>query len=334
MNRKEIGLITATAAAVVVFCLALLPFLLVAVYPDGDEKGPEQVEKAPPATAGMTVTVYRHVSGQTETVDFEDYVKGVVAGEMPATFEPEALKAQAVAARTYAMSKIVRSGDGGNPAQHPSAPLCDDTHCQVYRTPEELLQLKGKEWMEEGWKKVSEAVEATAGQVMYYQGQLVEQPLFHSASGGKTENSEDVFVSAVPYLRSVDSPYEEEAPHQGDQVSLSVAEFTKKLKAAYPGKTIGTIDGNTVKILSHSEGGRVEELQAGNLKLEGRKLRDILGLRSANFTVRVENGTVTFTTTGYGHGVGMSQYGANGMAKAGYGYVDILQHYYSGVEVK
>ncbi len=317
--------------AMVVFCLVLLPFALVSFFPNADQAVPHPVKKGS-AAIPETIQVYRHATGKTETIPFEDYVKGVVAGEMPASFEMEALKAQAVAARTYSLSKLIRSGGAGNP-DHPSAPVCDDTHCQVYRSPSELKEIKSAEWMDAGWLKIIEAVESTKGQLMYYQGALVEQPLFHSSSGGKTENSEDVFVSALPYLRSVDSPYEANAPHQNEQVEVSLSEFKQKVKQANPGKTLGAVNSETVRVLERSAGGRVAAAQVGNLTLKGREIRDLFGLRSANFTVSVKGSTVLFTTEGYGHGVGMSQYGANGMAQAGYTYIDILTHYYTGVEV-
>lgn len=321
----------AIVCSMVVFCLVLLPFTLVSIFPE------EEQQVKPPVKTGTVpipeyINVYRHASGKTESIAFEDYVKGVVAGEMPASFEMEALKAQAVAARTYSLSKIIRSGVGGNP-DHPSAPVCDDTHCQVYRSPEELAEIKSAEWMATGWPKIQQAVDSTKGQLMYYQGALVEQPLFHSSSGGKTENSEDVFVSALPYLRSVDSPYETAAPHQHEQIEVSLSEFKQKIKQSNPNKNPGTVNRSTVKIIDRSEGGRVIAMQVGNLTLKGREVRDIFGLRSANFTVSVQGDNVLFTTEGYGHGVGMSQWGANGMAQAGYKYVDILTHYYTGVEV-
>ncbi len=322
----------AIVSLMVIFCLVLLPLLLVSVFPKAEQPPlPQKHEGA--LTTPEYIKVYRHVSGKTETIPFEDYVKGVVAGEMPATFEPEALKAQAVAPRTYSLSKVIRSGDDGNPAAHPSAPVCDDTHCQVYRSPEELKEIKSAEWMNTGWPKIQEAVDSTKAQLMYYQGALVEQPLFHSASGGKTENSEDVFVSAVPYLRSVDSPYEAAAPHQNEQVEVALSEFKQKIKQAYPKNNLGTVNTDTVKVLERSQGGRVATMQVGNLTLKGREIREIFGLRSADFTVSVQKNTVLFITEGYGHGVGMSQYGANGMAQAGYNYLDILKHYYTGVEV-
>lgn len=317
--------------SMVVFSLVLLPLALVSFFHDADETVPPPVKKGS-VEIPATIQVYRHATGTTETIPFEDYVKGVVSGEMPASFEMEALKAQAVAARTYSLSKLVRSGGAGNP-DHPSAPVCDDTHCQVYRSPDELKQIKSAEWMDTGWPKIVAAVESTKGQLMYYQGALVEQPLFHSSSGGKTENSEDVFVSALPYLRSVDSPYEASAPHQSEQVEIPLSEFKQKIKQANPGKGLGTVNSETVKVVERSAGGRVAAIQVGNLTMKGREIREIFGLRSANFAVSVKGDTVLFTTEGYGHGVGMSQYGANGMAQAGYDYIDILTHYYTGVEV-
>lgn len=319
------------ASAMVVFCLILLPFTLVSFFHEDHTAPPAPVKKSS-IQVPEYINVYRHDSGKTESIRFENYVMGVVAGEMPASFEMEALKAQAVAARTYSLSKIIRSGSGGNP-DHPSAPVCDDTHCQVYRSPEELKQIKSEEWMNTGWPKIQEAVNSTKGQLMYYQGTLAEQPLFHSSSGGKTENSEDVFVSAIPYLRSVDSPYESAAPHQNEQAEIAVSEFKEKIRQSYPNANLGSVNNDSVQVLARSTGGRVATIKVGNLTLKGREIRDIFGLRSADFTVSVKGNSVIFTTIGYGHGVGMSQYGANGMAQAGYNYVDILEHYYTGVEV-
>lgn len=321
----------AIICTMVFFCLILLPFALVNFFDK------EEAPSSPPLKKGTIqipayINVYRHVSRKTEAIAFEDYVKGVVAGEMPSSFEMEALKAQAVAARTYSLSKIIRSGTGGNP-DHPSAPICDDTHCQVYRSPADLKEIKSAEWMDTGWPKIQEAVDSTVGQLMYYQGALVEQPLFHSSSGGKTENSEDVFVSALPYLRSVDSSYEAAAPHQNEQVEIPLSEFKQKIKQAYPKNDLGSVNSDTIKVIERSDGGRVVSMSVGNLTLKGREIRERFGLRSANFNVSVQGNSVLFTTDGYGHGVGMSQWGANGMAQAGYNYIDILTHYYTGIEV-
>ncbi|WP_037373105.1 stage II sporulation protein D [Anaerovorax odorimutans] len=335
MHNKYKKFILKAIAAItlmVIFLLVVIPVGIISIYPKqmiGKED--TKINKVPEA---KYIKVYRHLSGETEKIEFEEYVKGVVAGEMPSTFEMEALKAQAVAARTYALSKIMRSGDSGNPAQHPSAPICDDTHCQVYRDLKELKKLKSEEWMKTGWPRIEKAVESTRGEVMYYQGNLVEQPLFHSSSGGRTENSEDVFVSAVPYLRSVDSPYESEASHKSDVTSFTLSDFKNKIQKAYSDKSFGTVNKNTIAIISRSEGGRVTDIQIGNVTLTGRNIRDTLGLTSANFNISYDSNNIVFTTTGYGHGVGMSQWGANGMAKSGYDYKEILTHYYSGVDIK
>lgn len=320
----------AIVSTMVVFCLVLLPMALVSFFQEEDTTAPPMKKGSVEVPA--YINVYRHESGKTEAVPFEDYVKGVVAGEMPSSFEMEALKAQAVAARTYSVSKLIRSGTGGNP-DHPSAPVCDDTHCQVYRSPEDLKKIKSAEWMNTGWPRIQEAVDSTSGQLMYYQESLVEQPLFHSSSGGKTENSEDVFVSALPYLRSVDSAYESAAPHHNEQVEIPLSEFKQKIKQAYPKNDPGSLNSDTVKVLERSDGGRVASIQVGNLTLKGREIRELFGLRSANFTISVGDSTVLITTDGYGHGVGMSQWGANGMAQAGYDYINILKHYYTGIEV-
>ncbi|GAB1476302.1 stage II sporulation protein D [Bacillota bacterium] len=306
------------------FVLLAIPVILLRACENGESISLQ-------SSNGTTVSVYRQDAGVVTELDLETYVAGVVAGEMPSSFEPEALKAQAVAARTYGISKVSRGSVKGNPPDHLNAPLCDTTHCQVYRSEEELLALKGGGWMEEGWLRIQQAVKATEGEIMYYEGTIVEQPLFHSSSGGKTENSEDVFVSALPYLRSVESPYEGEAPYLNESISISMAAFKKKIGEKYGGKNIQS--GN-IRILSRSEGGCVKEIQTGDIVLSGRDIRELFGLRSADFSLSFDgNESIVFTTHGYGHGVGMSQWGANGMAKAGYDYKEILKHYYVGVTI-
>lgn len=321
-GSKDLIILSTIVIGMVVFSLVALPLFSIKILSS------DRLWRTPSWQSDITVTVFLKEKGKTVDLNLETYVAGVVAGEMPASFEIEALKAQAVAARTYALSKVNR----GNPTDHPEAPLCDGTHCQVYRSEEDLLRLKGESWIKKDWPKIRSAVNATLGQVMYYDGTLVEQPLFHSSSGGKTENSEDVFVSALPYLRSVDSLYEGEAPHQSEKISISLKTFTEKVETAY-GAT--GIKPDTIKILNRTEGGRVNQIQAGNQILTGRNIRDLIGLRSANFTFAFDgNNNIVFTTHGYGHGVGMSQWGANGMAQAGHSYTEILKHYYSGITIE
>lgn len=280
-----------------------------------------------------TVNVWRCNQGKSVKVNFEDYVARVVASEMPATFETEALKAQSVAARTFAMAKI-----------ETKSPICDSTHCQVYKTEKELFACHPKGWEDDGWKKVKKACNATAGELLYYDGELVLQPLFFSSSGGQTENSEDVFVSAVPYLISVSSPYEEKATHKDEEKNFTIKEFASMLRKAFPEKDFGTISADGIKILSRTAGGRVEKMKVGNAELKGTEVRSALGLSSALFTISFKEGSgwrgnsaantqIVFISNGSGHGVGMSQYGADGMAREGADYKEILKHYYSGTEI-
>lgn len=290
-----------------------------------------------------TIEVWRCDEEKSVKVNFEDYVTSVVASEMPSTFELEALKAQSVAARTFAMAKIEGYKEN-KPSEHPKSPICDSTHCQVYKTEEELIDCHPAGWEDDGWKKIQKACKATEGQLLYYDGELVMQPLFFSSSGGQTENSEDVFVSAVPYLISVSSPYEENATHKDEEKSFTVKEFASKVKKAFPEKDFGTINSGSIKILSRTAGGRVEKMKVGDATLKGTEVRSALGLSSALFTISFREGTgwngssdsntiIVFISNGSGHGVGMSQYGADGMAREGAGYKEILKHYYSGTEV-
>ena len=307
----KLGVIT---YVVTLFLLVILPGILVGIWTLGEKpSGSIEADK-------VSVMVWRTVSKTVDTIPLEEYVSGVVASEMPSNFDFEALKAQAVAARTYGLAKMEKS-KSGNPQAHPKAPLCDGTHCQAYRS-------------DKISDKVREAVLETKGQVMYYQGEMIDQPLFHSASGERTENSEDVFSAAVPYLRSVESGKYENGAYAAETYAIGLDALVKKVKTV-----AGGASAEPVAVVSRSEGGRVEQFQVGGATVTGRQIRELLGLRSANFTVQMITDSsggrqVLFTTSGNGHGVGMSQYGADGMGKAGFDYKEILQHYYSGVEVR
>ena len=315
--------------------LILIPMIITHIMPDNMRNDDNDKNSYPYDKIDLpkTISVYRTESGSVDKLPFEEYVKGVVSCEMPSTFHSEALKAQAVAARTYSAAKVINSETSGNPSAHPSAPLCDSTHCQVFKTEKELKNIKGSKWMKDGYEKICAAVDDTRGQLLYYKGELVQQALFHSSSGGATENCEDVFTAAVPYLVSVESPYEDEATHQDEETDFAINEFSSKIKSAYPDTYFGNISSDNIKIISRSSGNRVDKIQVGSGTLTGRQVREALGLSSANFTIDINGDTITFTSNGSGHGVGMSQYGADGMAKEGYDYKKILSHYYSGTTV-
>lgn len=280
------------------------------------------------------IKVYNTGTKLVDSLALDDYVKGVVAAEMPAAFHIEALKAQAVAARTYAISRSIKY-ENGHP-DHPAAPLCSGVHCQAYLSLGDLKKIHGESWMENYWGKIEEAVESTSNLVIYYEGQVVETP-YHSTSGGMTEDAVNVFAVDTPYLKAVASPYEEDAPRYRNIVNLTVDEFIGKLKEKYPSIKI-TKDNfyERIKLIEKTESGRVKKLALGDEIINGRDIRDLYGLNSTNFTIVFDKslGLIEIETYGYGHGVGMSQWGANGMAKQGKSYEEILKHYYTGIELK
>ena len=263
-----------------------------------------------------------------ETMDLGQYLAGVVRAEMPASFEVEALKAQAVAARTYTLYKIKQ---GGNHAD--TADLCTDPNCcQAY-----LEQAQAREnWgaQADGYEqKIQEAVAATDGQVVLYGGEPI-LAVFHSSSAGMTRAAGEVWVNDLPYLQAVDSPENGAAiPNYYSRVEILQSVFRTKAQSLWPE---ANLSGGAEQWLSRAvrdEGGHVETLCVGGVQVKGTELRSALGLRSACFTWEVQGEKLVFFVTGYGHGVGLSQYGAKAMAESGATWQEILTHYYTGVTV-
>jgi len=257
----------------------------------------------------LSISLYDMASGKTEEMPLEEYLIGVVGAEMPASFPLEALKAQAVAARTYAVRHMTAFGGSGCSG----ADICTDSGCcQSYRSPEQLKKKFGgdaRQYMD----KLRQAVYETEGEYAAYKGEPIEA-LYHSSAGGRTEDAQNVFSAALPYLVGVDSPGEETA-----------GKYAAKLKKNRLGEQ--------VKVVSRYDSGRVKELKLNKVTVSGRELRRLFDLNSANFTLSIGE-KVTIRTKGYGHGVGMSQYGARAMALEGAGYEEILKHYYTGVEIE
>ena len=275
------------------------------------------------------IKVYITKEDRIEEVSIEDYVKSVVSGEMPASFSDEALKAQSVAARTYIMSKRSRPCDIAK-----GADVCDTTHCQVYISKDIRLE-KWEENATENWDKISKAVDATKGKVLTYDNQLVLYPQFFSTSSGMTENAVDVFSNDVPYLVSTESSGEEIAPKYEAETSFNINDFVNKVNEQYPSTelTAESLQGN-IEIVSRSDAGGVKEIRLGKAKIRGLDFRLAFGLNSTNFEYTISGEQIIFKCKGYGHGVGMSQWGANVMAKNGSNYEEILKHYYKGIELK
>ncbi|WP_099354562.1 stage II sporulation protein D [Fredinandcohnia onubensis] len=313
----------------VLFVLILLiPSMLVIPFSDkgaGKLAEERQSNPEPPQIAsGPTVEVAVHrVSAQKiENVPLEEYVVGVLAMEMPADFELEALKAQALAARTYVVRQMLSEQKLKVPN---GADVSDTVSHQVYKNNEELkAQWKG----DYDWKieKIRQAVKETQGQIITFNGEPIDA-VFYSTSNGYTEDSENVWKNAVPYLKSVESPWDVNTEKFHSQVNMPVSEFENKL-----GIKLG--NGNDVgKITSRTKSNRVASVEVGGKTFTGVQVRDALGLRSSDFSWERKGSHIVIQTKGYGHGVGMSQYGADGMAKEGKSYKDIVSHYYQGVEI-
>ena len=288
-------------------------------------KQPDTAEHDEPG-AGRTVQVYVKETGKTVSMPVETYLERVVAAEMPASFHVEALKAQAVAARTYTYKRMA---DGGctNGAQ-----LCtDSTCCQAYDSDEDCRKKWGSAY-ESNMKKIHTAVIETHGEVMEYNGALIEA-LYHAASGGQTEDSENVFAAARPYLRGVESENEVGSSHLRDEERMTRKEFAAAVNKQWSkaGLKASSLE-KQVEIEERFKSGRVETIRLGKVEATGRELRGALELRSAWFTIEFTGDEVIINTRGYGHGVGMSQSGANGMAQEGKDYREILMHYYTGIQ--
>ncbi|QCJ44818.1 stage II sporulation protein D [Bacillus sp. S3] len=270
----------------------------------------------------VDVAVFRSSKKVIEKVPFEDYLVGVVAAEMPAEFKEEALKAQALAARTYIVNKLISKDTMGVPK---GAQVTDTQIHQVYKNDEEMRRDWGKDY---SWKKgkIIEAVRATSGQILTYDGKPIDA-LFFSTGNGYTENSEDYWSGNIPYLRSVSSPWDKKSPKFSSQKVLTVKEFEAKLGVKIgAGSTIG-------KIVERTTGKRVGKVDFNGKVLSGPDIRTKLDLRSSDFAWERKGDSIVVTTKGFGHGVGMSQYGANGMAEEGSDYQEIVKHYYQGVEI-
>lgn len=325
--------------AFLLFITVIIPSILVQVYTSKDIDQPKLKQEQAKTISDIKfktnekIKIYNSKTKKPQEIGFEEYILGVVSSEMPAAFHEEALKAQSVAARTYALSRIAKFKNGH--PDHKDAPLCTDIHCQAWMSKDELLTVHGEKWFSDYWEKLSNIVKGTEGEVLTYEGELVSEPLFHSTSGGKTEDSETVFASAYPYLKSVDSPYEEESPRYQNSIKMTLNEFINKLKSKYPKADLTKANiKDKVKIAESSNTGRIKSVSIDGEILSGSSFRQMFGLNSTNFKINLADEDIEIETLGYGHGVGMSQWGANGMAKEGKNYKEILMHYYTGTQVK
>ena len=290
-------------------------------------------EPAAPETAAVhhdrDVTLTIQDGDTTEQMTLERYLTGVVRGEMPASFEMEALRAQAAAERSYVYYQLA----AGRKDAHPDADFCTDhTCCSAYLSETAAREKWGGDFAP--WNtRVEQAVSDTDGQVVLYNGRPI-LAVFHSSSAGRTAAAGDVWSGDLPYLVSVDSPEgEETVPNYYSTVTFTAAEAKEKLLAAHPELKLSGTPDRWFGAAAENGSGRVETVSVGGTDIEGTELRRIFGLRSACFTVAADSESVTFRVTGYGHGVGMSQYGANQLAREGKTWQEILELYYTGATV-
>jgi len=289
---------------------------------------PEAASPTPAPTASPATPVYIRVKSGEDVVemDMQSYLVGVVAAEMPAGFEGEALKAQAVAARTYTLYCAKHS-------KHAEADICTDhSCCQEYFSDERLRERWGSDY-ERNFAAVRSAVEATDGEYIVYEGEAIFAA-FHSSSAGMTEDCSRVW-SALPYLVSVESPEgSADVPGFVSRVSCAALDFRDTVLSAHPDADFSTPREQWVGEMSLDDSGRVSSAVLGGVSVSGLEVRRLFSLRSTAFTLEYADGSFVFTVTGYGHGVGMSQYGANVLAAGGCSYAEILAHYYPGTEIK
>ena len=281
-------------------------------------------EKAP-----ALMTLSRTATGALEPMALEDYVCGVVAGEMPVEFDAEALKAQAVIARTFALTRILNATDGTH------GDLCDDyRHCQAYYDEAQLKERWGEDY-EANHKIIAGAVTATAGEILTYEGQ-VARTYYHSTCGGRTASAGEVWGEEIPYLQSVECRWDTDAPRYEATVEVALADLPYLLGDGVS-PCIAVPQGETASVVptvaAAAPSGRIATVEYGGLNIKGTDFRSALGLNSACFDFAVNGNQLQIHTLGYGHGVGLCQHGANGMAREGANYKKILSYYYPGTKI-
>ncbi len=316
------------AALILLAMLFGLPWLRDQQEPVGEqEDSPPAAEQTQRLDEQVMLTVWDGEAVQEMTV--AEYLPGVVRGEMPATFEGEALKAQAVAERTYIYYKVTTGSKPG----HPDAAVCMSPACCSAYTDAQSAAIRWGDKAEAYEQKILQAVADTDGQVLLYAGEPI-LAAFHSSSDGVTAASGDVWVKDLPYLSSVASPESEESvPNYYSVKTFAAEEFCRIFTEAYPQAQFAERAEDWIGDLTLNGSGRVETLSIGGVTVEGTEVRSLFGLRSASFTVEVSAQEVTFRVTGYGHGVGMSQYGANELARQGKTWQEILHWYYTDVSI-
>ena len=299
---------------IITIVILFIPFTIVNFY-EIDEKKEIKLEYV----YNTIIRVKRNATGEIDEIPFEEYIVGVLAGEMPIYFEKEAFKAQAVAARSYALKRMEYNIEN-------EYDVVDSIMNQVYLDNDYLKEAWGENYID-NINKLREVVNETSGEYLEYDGEVIDA-MFFSTSNGYTEASLLVFDVDLPYLQSVKSAWDED--------TSSAFKTTRSVSASSFYETLGLSYSDTlnVKVIKRSSTNRILSLSINGTEFSGRDLYNKLGLRSTDFSLEQEGNNIVINTTGYGHGVGMSQYGALGMAEEGYTYDEILSYYYTGTMIK
>lgn len=315
-------------SGVLIILTVIIPMFLIG------RENPETSEEPPIIEINIpeeeTIDVYFHREGEVKEISLEEYLVGVVAAEMPPSFHPEALKAQAVMARSYTYSRL-RSRGGPGCDHVPSADICTDhNYCQAWISKEEAED----RWDDNGslWQKVEQSVKDTEGVVLLYDGEPVKEAPYHSTCSGRTELPENYWSSSLPYVKSVDCPYCSHSPRLNSKEVVSLERVVEALNVSVGVNSLQS-KSTPVEILERSEAGTVLQAVIGSDTYTGREIREQLGLDSANFSVTADDTNLIFEVTGYGHGIGLCQYGADGMGQEGYSYDEILDYYFTDIEL-
>lgn len=316
------------------FCIILFIFnLYITKKEDKDLHNDFNEKSVIEYKANQTIRVRMTKTGEIVAMDINDYLRGVVPSEMPPSYNIEALKAQALVARTYTYMKMMEKGEGDD------ADICDNfAHCQAFYEKEKLFQIWRNRGFSEAlireyWEKINEAVVSTQNQVIMHDGQLIKA-FFHASSPYKTENVDQIWGhTSYPYLVSVDNKEKEDYENRTSKVEIDFSEIISKIHDEI-NADISVDDCKSICVNEYTTSGRVKNIKVKDFVISAEKLRVIFGLKSTDFYIETTENSVIFNVTGYGHGVGMSQVGAETYANEGYNYIDIIKHYYTGVEIK
>lgn len=319
--------------SVILFCINLFQELKSEKEQQEEEKKEAEEKNIIEYKANQTIRVKICKTGEVVAMDINDYLRGVVPAEMPPYYSIEAIKAQAVVARTYTYKRIEAHAEGEG------IDICDNyAHCQAFYNKDQIIEIwkrKGydEETIDKYWSNVNEAVVSTQDQVIVYDNKLIKA-FFHASSPERTENVDQIWGGEkLPYLVSVENEETEDYPNRTSRVEISFDDFLNKLKENNLVTNLNSDVCKDVKICDYTTSGRVKNIQVGEYKISAEKLRTLFSLRSTSFALEIKENSIVFNVIGNGHGVGLSQVGADHYAKNGISYIDIIKHYYTGVEV-